>query len=112
MITRPKMEDYAFPKSENDYEQLGFYTDYLEDYCDALEKALDNACEYIHDCGSNGCPFNYSILSITNEKMNECNICDYQCMGLDNRLNNEYLKKSIKCWKEYFLRGDAENDEN
>lgn len=37
MMTRPKFEDYAFPKSENDYEQLGFYTDYLEDYCDILE---------------------------------------------------------------------------
>lgn len=116
MITRPKMEDYAFPKSENDYEQLGFYTDYLEEYCDALEKALDNACEYIHDCGSNGCPFNYDISAITNEKMNECNICDYQCMSLDDQLNSsksqydEYLKKSIKCWKEYFLKGDTEND--
>jgi hypothetical protein len=112
MITRPKMEDYAFPKSENDYEQLGFYTDYLEEYCDALEKALDKACEYTHDCGSNGCPFNYCWTTITNEKMNECNICDYQCMSSDDRLNNEYLKKSIKCWKEYFLRGDTENDEN
>lgn len=40
MITRPKMEDYAFPKSENDYEQLGFYADYLEEYCDILECAL------------------------------------------------------------------------
>lgn len=50
MITRPKMEDYAFPKSENELEQLEFYTFYLEEYCDALEKALDNACEYIHDC--------------------------------------------------------------
>lgn len=30
MITRPKMEDYAFPKSKNDYEQLGFYTYYLD----------------------------------------------------------------------------------
>ena len=26
--------------------------------------------------------------------------------------NDEYLKKSIKCWKEYFLKGDTENDEN
>ena len=25
---------------------------------------------------------------------------------------DEYLKKSIKCWKEYFLKGDTENDEN
>lgn len=30
MIVRPKLEDYSFPKSENDYEQLGFYADYLE----------------------------------------------------------------------------------
>lgn len=39
MIVRPKIEDYAFPKSENDYEQLEFYTYYLEEYCDALEKS-------------------------------------------------------------------------
>ena len=118
MITRPKMEDCAFPKSENDYEQLCFYTYDLEEYCDALEKALDKACEYTHDCGSNGCPFNYDVLSITNKKMNECNMCDYQYISLDDELNSskqqqyEYLKKSMKCWKEYFLRGDAENDEN
>lgn len=89
-----------------------------KDYCNTLEKALDNACEYIHDCGSNGCPFNYDVLSITNKKMNECNMCDYQCMSLDDELNSskqqqyEYLKKSMKCWKEYFLRGDTENDKN
>ena len=59
MIVRPKLEDYAFPKSENDYEQLGFYTYYLEEYCDALEKALDKACKYIRDCVANGCPNNY-----------------------------------------------------
>lgn len=114
MITRPKMEDYAFPKSENEYEQLEFYTYYLEEYCDALEKALDKACEYTHESALNGCPFNYDISAVTNEKTNECNICDYQCIGLDEELNSskEYLKKSIKCWKEYFLRGDTENDEN
>lgn len=83
-----------------------------EENKDALEKALDNACKYIHNDGIDGCPCNYDISTIENKKMNECNICDYQCMGLDNRLNNEYLKKSIKCWKEYFLRGDTENDEN
>lgn len=111
MITRPKLEDYAFPKSENDYEQLGFYTDYLEEYCDALEKALDNACVYIHNDGIDGCPSNYDISAITNEKMNECNMCCYQCISLDE-LNSskqqkyEYLKKSIKCWKEYFLKGE------
>ena len=108
MMTRPKFEDYAFPKSENDLEQFEFYTGYLEDYCDALEKALDNACKYIHNDGIDGCPFNYAILSITNEKMNECNICDYQCTSKRNC--EEYLKKSMKCWKEYFLRRDAEND--
>lgn len=119
MMIRPKFEDYAFPKSENDLEQLEFYTDYLDDYCDALEKALDKACEYIHDCGANGCPFNYDCWStITNEKMNECNICGYECMSLDNQLHStkqqeeEYLKKSIKCWREYFLKGDTENDKN
>lgn len=107
MIVRPKLEDYAFPKSENDLEQLGFYTDYLEDYCDTLEKALDKACEYIHDCGANGCPNNYD-----GEEMKECKMCNYECMSLDDQLNcseqhwKEYLKKSIKCWKEYFLRGE------
>lgn len=113
MITRPKYQDYAFPKSENDMEQLEFYTDYLEDYCDALEKALDKACEYIHDCGANGCPNNYE-----GKEMKECKMCNYECMSLDDQLNssklqdNEYLKKSIKCWREYFLKGDTENDEN
>lgn len=110
MMTRPKFEDYAFPKSENDLEQFEFYTDYLEDYCDALEKALDKACKYIHNDGIDGCPCNYDISLITNKKMNECNICDYQCTS--ERSCKEYLKKSMKCWKEYFLRGDAENDEN
>lgn len=108
MIDRPKFEDYAFPKSENDYEQLEFYTYYLEEYCDVLEKALDKACEYTHESALNGCPFNYDISAITNEKTNECNICDYQCIGLDEELNSskEYSKKSIKCWKEYFLKGE------
>lgn len=88
----------------------------LERYCNELEKALDKACEYIHNDGIDGCPFNYDISAITNEKTNECNICDYQCMSLDYQLNSseqqnhEYLKKSIKCWREYFLKGDTEND--
>ena len=112
MITRPKFEDYGFPKSENDLEQFEFYTGYLEDYCDALEKALDKACEYIHDCGSNGCPNNYD-----GEEMEECKMCNYECISLDDQLNSsksywkEYSKKSIKCWRKYFLRGDTENDE-
>lgn len=108
MITRPKFEDYAFPKSENDLEQFEFYTGYLEDYCDALEKALDNACKYIHNDGIDGCPCNYDLSTISDKKMNECNICNYQCSSKQHC--KEYLKKSIKCWKEYFLRGDAENE--
>ena len=117
MITRPKMEDYAFPKSENELEQLEFYTGYLEDYCDALEKALDNACKYIHNDGIDGCPCNYDLSTISDKKMNECNICDYQCISFYDELNSskqqyEYLKKSMKCWKEYFLKGDTENDGN
>lgn len=85
-----------------------------EENKDVLEKALDKACKYIHNDGIDGCPCNYDISTITNEKTNECNICDYQCISLDEELNSskEYLKKSMKCWKEYFLRGDAENDEN
>lgn len=110
MITRPKFEDYGFPKSENDLEQFEFYTDYLENYCDALEKALDKACEYIHNDGIDGCPSNYDISTITSKKMNECNICNYQCSSKQHC--KEYFKKSIKCWKEYFLKGDTENDEN
>ena len=83
-----------------------------EENKDALEKALGKACEYTHESALNGCPFNYDISAITNEKTNECNICDYQYIGLDEGLNSskEYLKKSMKCWKEYFLRGDTEND--
>lgn len=110
MITRPKFEDYGFPKSENDLEQFEFYTGYLEDYCDELEKALDNACKYIHNDGIDGCPCNYDISTITNKKMNECNICDYQ-FTIKNHCK-EYLKKSMKCWKEFFLKGDIENDGN
>ena len=85
-----------------------------EENKDVLEKALDKACKYIHNDGIDGCPCNYDISTITNEKTNECNICAYQCIGLDEELNSskEYLKKSMKCWKEYFLRGDTENDEN
>lgn len=111
MIVRPKFEDYGFPKSENDLEQFEFYTCYLEEYCDALEKALDKACEYIHDCGSNGCPNNYD-----GEEMKECKMCNYECMSLDDQLNSsksqydEYLKKSIKCWREYFFKGDQQNE--
>lgn len=96
-------------------EALEKYCNELEKYCNELEKALDNACEYTHDCGSNGCLFNYDVLSITNKKMNECNMCDYQCISLDDELNSskqqqyEYLKKSMKCWKEYFLKGDTED---
>lgn len=91
------------------------YAEALEKYCNELEKTLDNACEYTHDCGQNGCLFNYDVLSITNKKMNECNMCDYQCISLDDELNSskqqqyEYLKKSMKCWKEYFLKGDTED---
>ena len=45
-----------------------------EENKDALEKALDKACEYTHESALNGCPFNYDISAITNEKTNECNI--------------------------------------
>jgi hypothetical protein len=87
-----------------------------EENKDSLEKALDKACKYIHNDGIDGCPCNYDLSTISDKKMNECNICDYQCMSLNDQLNssksqeNEYLKKSMKCWKEYFLRGDTEND--
>ena len=115
MIIRPKMEDYKFPITENELDQFIEYAYDLEEYCNELEKALDKACEYIHDCGVNGCPFNYDCLTITNEKMNECNICGYECndqLHSTKQQEEEYLKKSIKCWKEYFLKGDTENDEN
>ena len=91
-------------------EALEKYCNELEKYCNELEKALDNACEYIHDCGSNGCPNNYD-----GEEMKECKMCNYECMSLDDQLNSsksqydEYLKKSIKCWREYFLKGDTED---
>jgi hypothetical protein len=118
MITRPKLEDYAFPKSENDYEQLGFYADYLEDYCDALEKAFNDACTYIHNDGYNGCPANYDNNTVANGKMKECYGCYYYCNGSycngsqSDPFYEEYRKKSIKCWRECFLKGDTENDEN
>lgn len=79
-----------------------------------LEKALNDACTYIHDDGYNGCPSNYDNKTVTNEKMKECRGCYYYCNGsYCNSLQpdpfyEEYKKKSIQCWKEYFLRGDEE----
>lgn len=54
MVIRPKFEDYAFPKSENDLEQFEFYTEYLEDYCDVLEHAL---MQLIYDANSHDINF-------------------------------------------------------
>lgn len=111
-VKRPKAEDFAEHIDNYDDVLIDYpnYAEALERYCSELEKALDNACEYIHDCGSNGCPNNYD-----GEEMKECKMCNYECMSLDDQLNSsksqydEYLKKSIKCWKEYFLRGDTED---
>ena len=111
MMIKPKLEDYKFPITENELDQYIGYAYDLEEYCNELEKALDNSCEYIHDCGGNGCPNNYDGI-----EMNECKRCNYECMDLDFQLNSsescrkEYLKKSIKCWKEYFLKGDQQNE--
>lgn len=108
-IKRPKAEDFI-EYIDNEDKPVVHWIDYaeaLERYCNELEKALDNACEYIHDCGSNGCPNNYD-----GKEMKECKMCNYECMSLDDELNSsksqydEYLKKSIKCWKEYFLKGE------
>lgn len=117
-LKRPKQMDFlGYDNRSNSLLDKDGYITALEKYCNQLEKALDNACEYIHNDGIDGCPFNYDISATTDKKMNECNICDYQCMSLDDQLHStkqqeEYLKKSIKCWKEYFLKGDTENDEN
>ena len=113
MMIKPKLEDYKFPITENELDQYIGYAYDLEEYCNELEKALNKACEYIHNDGIDGCPSNYDISAITNEKMNECNICGYQCNGQLNsskQQNYKYLKKSIKCWKEYFLKGDQQNE--
>ncbi len=109
-------EEYGDLKSENDEletrkERFKKEIAILKRKCKSYEKALNKACVYIHNNGVDGCPCNYDISTITNEKMNECYICDYQCMSLDDinsskQQNNEYLKKSIKCWKEYFLKGE------
>lgn len=40
-----------------------------------LEKALNDACTYIHDDGYNGCPGNYDNKTVTNGKMKECCGC-------------------------------------
>lgn len=112
-IKRPRREDFLTDIAEyltnDDTTPIEYpnYAEALERYCNELEKALDNACEYIHDCGSNGCPNNYD-----GKEMKECKMCNYECMSLDDELNSsksqydEYLKKSIKCWKEYFLKGE------
>lgn len=107
-IKRPKAVDFSEHIDNYDDTLIDYpnYAKALERYCNELEKALDKACEYTHESALNGCPFNYDISAITNEKTNECNICDYQCISLDEALNSskEYLKKSMKCWKEYFLK--------
>ncbi len=112
-VKKPNRIDYFyFSRGKLEFDK-NRYINSLERYCNELEKALDNACEYIHDCGSNGCPNNYD-----GEEMKECKMCNYECMSLDDQLNSsrlqyhEYLKKSIKCWRKYFLKGDTENDEN
>ena len=77
-----------------------------------LEKALNDACTYIHDDGYNGCPANYDNKTVTNGKIKECCGCYYYCNGSYSDpfhfdpFYEEYKKKSIKCWKEYFLKGD------
>ena len=100
---------------EEELEDLKVEYEDLEDKCESCEKALDKACAYIHGDGIDGCPFSYDISTITNEKMKECNMCSYQCISLDElnsskQQRHEYLKKSIKCWREYFLKGDTENE--
>lgn len=113
-MIKPKLEDYKFPITENELDQYIGYAYDLEEYCGELEKALNKACVYIHNNGVDGCPNNYDYLAITNEKIKECYTCGYDCMSLDDQLNSsnlqkeEYLKKSVKCWKEYFLRGEQQ----
>lgn len=107
-VKKPNRIDYFYFSRGKLYFDKNRYINSLERYCNELEKALDNACKYIHNDGIDGCPFNYDISAIESEKMNECNICDYQCSS--KQCCKEYLKKSIKCWKEYFLKGDTEND--
>lgn len=102
-------EEYGDLKSENDEletrkERFKKEIAILNRKCKSYEKALNKACEYIHNDGIDGCPCNYDISTITSEKMNECNICNYQCSSKQHC--KEYLKKSIKCWKEYFLKGE------
>lgn len=111
MVIRPKLEDYKFPITENELDQFIEYAYDLEEYCNELEKALNKACAYIHCEGINGCPYRYDYKTITDEKMEQCYMCDYDYIDLDSELHNEeYLKKSIKCWREYFLKGETEND--
>lgn len=81
-----------------------------------LEKALNDACTYIHNDGYNGCPANYDNNTVANGKMKECCGCYYYCNGsqsdpfYSDPSYKEYKKKSIKCWREYFLKGDTENE--
>lgn len=114
-------EEYGDLKSENDElearkERFKKEIAILKRKCKSYEKALNKACVYIHNNGVDGCPNNYDYLAITNEKIKECYTCGYDCMGLDDQLNSsnlqkeEYLKKSVKCWKEYFLKGEQQNE--
>lgn len=97
MITRPKFEDYGFPKSENVLEQFEFYTGYLEDYCDILECALK---QLIYDASSNDINF----LQIA-ESNNESKLF-FNCMR-----NKERKSLFSKDWIDgiynyYLIKGD------
>lgn len=97
MIVRPKYEDYAFPKSENDLEQYQFYTDYLEDYCDILEYALK---QLIYD--ANSCDVSFVQIA---EHNNESELF-FNCMK-----NKERKYLFSKDWIDgiynyYLIKGD------
>lgn len=97
MIVRPKYEDYAFPKSESDMEQLEFYTCYLEEYCDVLEHAL---MQLIYD--ANSCDVSFVQIA---ENNNESELF-FNCMK-----NKERKSLFSKDWIDgiynyYLIKGD------
>lgn len=70
------------------------------------EKALDKACEYIHNDGVDGCPNSYDSSLIDDKKEKECLFCDYNLVMADDFRNEKYKEKSCKCWKEVFMKDE------
>jgi len=86
-MNRPLKELYISERGSSTNLTMNDYSGYireLENYCDALEKALDKACEELEDF-----EYNYSLFDL-----------DYAESKLHHKGSTHYNKDG---WKEYFL---------